>query len=188
MTQDQYVIIDEVKWWVWIKDDQSRGTLPICPKHDIRMYPKLAYGNKYLFQTKYLECAECEKWHTIPRGYDDEKQYVLDKVESKIIKGIKFINLDDEALPIAEDKKSSKDNKFFVTSRLMKSKTGLRLVVYAGEKGKKEKTQVFVEPDIKRLAFDQKDLHPTEVFTKLEATFADGTKASQEKRKNKIWD
>ncbi len=51
------------------------------------------------------------------------------------------------------------------------------------KKGEKKKTQIFVEPDIKRLAFDQKDLHPTDVFTKLEATFSDGTKASQKKKK-----
>lgn len=49
------------------------------------------------------------------------------------------------------------------------------------KKGVKEKTQIFVEPKIKRLAFDQKDLHPTDIFTKLEATFSDGTKASQTK-------
>jgi len=92
-----------------------------------------------------------------------------------------FINIDNEATPIAESKVSSKDNRFFVVSRLMESKTGLRLVVYAGEKGKKEKTQIFVEPEIKRLSFDQKDQHPTDVFTKLEAIFSDGTKVSQEK-------
>jgi hypothetical protein len=58
---------------------------------------------------------------------------------------------------------------------------GQRLVVYAGEKGRKEKTQVFVEPDIKRLAFDQNDIHPSEVFVKLEATFRDGTQISMKK-------
>ena len=183
MAQDQFVTIDKIKWWIWTKDDQSRETLPYCSKHDIRMYPKLAYGERYFSKTKYLQCAECEKWHSIPREYDDEKQYVLDKVESKIIKGIKFINLDDESLPIAKEKISSKDSKYFITSLLTESKTGLRLVVYAGKKGEKKKTQIFVEPGIKRLAFDQKDLHPTDVFTKLEATFSDGTKASQKKKK-----
>lgn len=180
---DQYAKIDKIKWWVWTNSSGIRGVQAICPIHDIRMYPAKGYGEKFLDDATNLRCEECKNWHSIPRNWKREQQYVLDKVESKIIKGLKFINLDDEALPIAEDKVSSKDNKFFVKSSLTKSKTGLRLVVYAGEKGRKEKTQIFIEPDIKRLAFDQKDLHPTDVFTKLEATFADGTKASQEKKK-----
>lgn len=134
------------------------------------MYPVKSHGDRFLSEAKYLRCEECKKGYSIPRNWENEQQYVLDKVDSKLFKGIKFINLDDEAIPIAEDKKSSRDNKFFITSLLTKSKTGLRLIVYAGEKGKKEKTQIFVEPDIKRLAFDQKDLHPNEVFTKSYST------------------
>jgi len=118
----------------------------------------------------------------LPRNIENERQYILDKIDAKFFKSIKFINLDDEAIPIAEDKAKSTDRKYFVTSRLMESKTGLRLVVYAGERGKKEKTEIFIEPEIKRLAFDQADLHPTDVFTKLEATFNDGTKATQKKK------
>ena len=90
---------------------------------------------------------------------------------------MRFINLDDEALPIAEVKLDSKDDPdYFVTGLLTKSKVGLRLIVYAGKKGSPEKSQIFVEPEIKRLAFDQKDLHPSDVFTKVEATFKDGAK------------
>lgn len=91
---------------------------------------------------------------------------------------MKVLNLDDEAIPLADDKVKTKDGKFFVVANLNESKTGKRLVVYAGEKGKQNKTQIFVEPEIKRLSFDQNDLHPTDVFTKLEATFSDGTKVS----------
>ena len=91
---------------------------------------------------------------------------------------MKFINLDDEAIPIAESKVSSKDNKYFVTAILTESKVGQRLVIYAGEKGKNEKTQIFIEPEIKRLAFDQNDTHPSDVFVVVEGTFKDGTKMS----------
>ena len=71
---------------------------------------------------------------------------------------------------------------FFATATLTKSKVGLRLVVYAGERGSAKKTQIFVEPDIKRLAFDQTNMHPNEVFAELEATFIDGHKASMRKK------
>lgn len=172
---DQQVILDGIKWWIKNRDPQ-----PLCPIHHLRLSPKKGYYkgvyDEYSRNAHYLECQECKQLFSLPRDYSQEKQYVLDKIDAKIFKNLRFINLDDEAIPIAEDKKSSEDDKFFVTSRLMKSKTGLRLIVYAGEKGKKEKTQIFVEPEIKRLSFDQKDLYPTDVFTKLEATFSDGTK------------
>jgi hypothetical protein len=45
-------------------------------------------------------------------------------------------------------------------------------------------TQIFVEPEIRRLAFDQKDLHPNDVFTKVEATFIDGTTAKTDKEES----
>lgn len=109
---------------------------------------------------------------------------MLRELNSATYKKMKFINLDDEALPLASDKKFSDDNKFFVTSLLTKSKTGLRLVVYAGKKGLADKTQIFVEPEIKRLAFDQNNVHPTDIFTKLEATFLDGSTVTQKKKKS----
>lgn len=181
MNEQQYVIIDKIKWWIFTTTDGRRVTQPICPTHSIRLYPVKTYHIKYLSETKNLKCAECASAHLIPRQFQHEQQYVLDKVDSKIFKSMRFINIDDEAVPLSEDKKSSKNNKYFVTAILIESRIGKRVVVYAGEKGKKEKTQIFIEPEIKRLAFDQKDLHPTDVFVKLEATFADNTKSIMEK-------
>lgn len=169
------ITIDGIKW---IIGERPPKAIPLCPKNFIKLDP---YPNE-LFPKK-LKCEECQKIYSLPRDYNKEQQYVLNKINSKTYKKMRFINLDDEALPIAQEKKSSKDSKYFVTSLLTESKTGLRLVVYAGKKGEKKKAQIFVEPDIKRLVFDQKDLHPTDVFTKLEATFSDGTKASLKKKK-----
>lgn len=169
------IILDKIKW---VTSEVAIGAVtPICPKHHLELY--LVDGGEYT--SSKLICAECEVPYNLPRPFAYEKQYVLDKIASKSFKEMKFINLDDEAIPIAESKVSSEDNKYFVTSILTQSKVGLRLVVYAGEKGKSEKTQVFVEPEIKRLAFDQGDLHPTDVFVKLEATFNDGTSNSLKK-------
>lgn len=174
----QGFIIDGIKW---IIGERPPKAIPLCPKDFIKLNP---YPPDSLFPRK-LKCEECQKIYPLPRGYEEEQEYVLDKINSKKYKGMRFINLDDEALPIAKEKISSKDSKYFVTSLLTESKTGLRLVVYAGKKGKKKKTQIFVEPGIKRLAFDQKDLHPTEIFTKLEATFEDKTKSTLKKSAKK---
>lgn len=184
MANDQFITIDKIKWWIYESIGGIRTPQPLCSIHNLRLYPmEDGYSNEYNYgrQSHSLRCEECGKTHSIPRSFDKEKQYVLDRVDAKIFKGMNFINLDDEALPIAEDKIKSKDSKYFVTSVLTESKTGLRLVVYAGEHGSDKKTQIFVEPDIKRLTFDQKDLHPTEVFTELEATFEDGSKHKMKK-------
>lgn len=155
----------------------SRIPQPLCPIHDLRLNPIRPY-NRSIDEATSLRCEDCGNPYHISRSWVREKQYVLDKIDAKVFKGMKVLNLDDEAIPLAEDKVRTKDGKFFVVANLNESKTGKRLVVYAGEKGKPNKIQIFVEPEIKRLSFDQKDLHPTDVFTKLEATFPDDTKGT----------
>jgi len=133
-----------------------------------------------------LKCEDCKTLYEIPRNHSEETRYVLDRIDAKVFKGMKVLNLDDEQVPIAKDK--VKDSKHFVKAELMAStKVGKRLVIYAGKlgkKGKKNRTQIFVEPETKRLSFDQTDLHPTEVFTELEATFKDGSKHIIKKKKH----
>lgn len=174
---DKGFIIDGIKWVI---GQHPPKAIPLCPIDYIELDP---YPLEYVeYATDKLVCEKCGKKFKLPRSIVYEKQYVLRIVNSKVYKAKKYINVDDEAIPLAEKKESTKDGKYFITSLLTESKTGKRLIVYAGEKGKQQKTQIFVEPDIKRLAFDQNDLHPIDVFTKVEATFADGTKAGQEKR------
>jgi hypothetical protein len=171
------VRIDGIVWHVSGRTIAEMEAL--CPTHRLRLQVYPSGFNEY--SSHRLQCAECDSFYTLPRLIIEERKYILNKLDSKLFKQMKVLNLDDEAVPIAESKASSKDGNFFVTAILTESKVGQRLVVYAGEKGRKEKTQVFVEPDIKRLAFDQNDIHPSEVFVKLEATFRDGTQISMKK-------
>lgn len=152
---------------------------PFCPRHKLEM-DAYTYdeGDPEEYKYDHLRCEECEEDYVIPRDITAEKQYIGRKLRSLELKDIKVLNLDDEAVPIAEDKIISEDKKFFVKAILTKSKVGQRLIIYAGERGKKEKTQIFVEPKIKRLAFDQKDLHPKDVFLKVEAIFDDGSSSA----------
>lgn len=188
MNKNQEMIrIDGVMWWIYTYNNR-RIPQPICPFHHLRMSPIKYYGmDKYATaeDSNLIKCEDCEKSHKLPRTFKEEKVYVINKIDAKVFKGMKVLNLDDEYIPLSEEKLSSDDKKFFVTGRLTKSKVGLRLVIYAGKKGTPEKTQIFVEPELKRLAFDQKDLHPTDVFTKVEATFKDNSKSSFEKNATK---
>lgn len=175
---DEFITIDNIRWWV-----SNRIPQPLCPIHNLRLRPlEDIHSSRHTFQnlSHTLKCEECIKTFIIPRSYSNEKLYVIDKIDAKIFKNQKFINLDDEALPIAEDK-IPKNSEYFVTALLTQSKVGKRLVVYAGKRGNEQKTQIFVEPEIRRLAFDQKDLHPPDVFTSLEAVFDDGSKTKIEK-------
>jgi hypothetical protein len=169
MEDNDLILFDGILW-----DTQYNDPIPICPKHHLR----LRHVEPYETLVDNLYCAECTKPHRLKRNLTEEKSYLLDKIQAKIYKGRKYINLDNEAIPLAKEKKEKND--YFVTAILTESKVGLRMVIYAGKKGSRIKSQIFVEPQIKRLAFDQSDLHPSDVFTKLEGTFADGTRASIE--------
>lgn len=166
--------IDKIKWWIQMIGS-ARIPQPLCPIHDLRLNPIRPYS-KFIDEATSLRCEDCSNPYYIPRSWVREKQYVLDRIDAKVFKDMRVLNLDDEAIPLAEAKVKTKDEKFFVVANLNESKTGKRLVVYAGEKGKRNKTQIFVEPEIKRVSFDQRDLHPMDIFTKLEATFPDETK------------
>lgn len=178
--------IDNILWDI---DERNQYATPLCLIHRYEMDPydsleqdmDIEPGEK-----KQLKCDKCKKTYPLDRRFGEEIKYVFRILASKDFKQMQVMNLDDEALPVAKNETPSRDSKYFIKSLLTRSKLGLRLVVYAGEKGRKEKTQIFIEPGMKRLAFDQKDLHPNDVFSKLEATFVDGTKAILKKNRTRI--
>lgn len=182
MTQ-QIVRIDGIKWWI-LEKNGFRTPQPLCPDHDLRITMNIIeifdsdmrrrrLQNEN--EVKKLKCAEGPHFFNIPQGFRDEKQYVIDRIDAKVLKNMQVVDLDGELTPIAKQKLKSKDDKYFITTQLMESKRGLQVVVYAGEKGSNRKTQIFVEPEIKRLAFDQKDLNPSDVFLEINAIFNDGS-------------
>lgn len=184
MNENQVVRIDKIKWLI-----SNDSPIPLCPKDDLRMYSikKTPYGSYERDFRNVGTSLQCLDNHIIalPRTYGDEIRYVTDRMNAKAVKNMKVINLDDEAVPIAESKSKSSNDKYFVISRLMKSKRGFQLVIYAGEKGKSEKTQIFVEPEVKRMDFDRNNLHPDEIFIEVIAKFKDGSKHSITKNNNK---
>lgn len=186
MDYTKLVRIDGVKWHVFrrvnatgkIKDEIEA----ICPVHSMILMSSDSEvsvdinGESIIHPAdgQYLYCDEGHMFK-MPRVFSQEKAYIRKRLEAISYSKMETLNLDDEAIPIAKEKIKSDDDRYFVTSQLMKSKRGLQVVIYAGEKGKKQKTQIFVEPEVRRLAFDQKDLHPNEVFVDIKATFKDGS-------------
>lgn len=183
MNINEIVRVDEIKWWVAASTTGERLPVPLCPIHSLRLTPirKRILGKNGVTRDQFdsevntLKCEEGPHIFNLQRTFKKERQYVLDRIDAKVFSRMKVLNLDDEALPIAKTKVQTEDGKYFVTSQLMKSKRGIQVVIYAGEKGSPHKTQIFVDPDVKRLTFDQKDLHPNDVFIELKATFRDGS-------------
>lgn len=180
--------IDGIKWWITKSTTGTRLPVPLCPQHNMRLKPKIKseYDSRYrktlalrLSESDELICKDDSKVFKIPRKFDEEKEYVIDKVDAKVFSGMKVINLDDEVTPVAKEQLKGTD--YWVKAKVTESKSGTRLIVWAGNKSKKNKTQLFVEPELKRLSFDQNDDHPTQVFSKVEAVFADKIKAKIEK-------
>ena len=195
MIDNQIIRIDGIKWWIVKSTAGNRLPIPLCPIHDLRLrpIPPIEYDPFYKKRmvghpedSRELECAEGLHKIGIPRKFNSEKRYIVDRIDAKVFKGMKVINLDNESVPVAESRVNSKNGKYFVKSQLMESKRGIQLVIYAGEKGKNEKTQIFVEPIVKRLDFDRKDLHPDEVFLEVTAKFNDGSSHAIKKDAKKV--
>jgi hypothetical protein len=188
MSAQSLIILDGVKWWDTVSTVNTRLIVPLCLQHDLRMQPVILYSSYYQGgrtqqrakssdESVELRCEE-DAGHVLrlPRKYDTQKQYVMNKIDAQAFSKMPVLNLDDSAVPVAKEDIKEKNNPYWVRSKITESKAGTRLIIWAGNRDAKNKTQLFVEPEIKKLSFDQNDDHPLEVFAKVEVTFADGVK------------
>lgn len=192
MTQQNLIIVDGIKWWDTTSSN-IRLVVPLCIQHNLRLQPVLLqervysggrdrYINKSSDISRQLRCEE-DSGHLIDlsRQYKTQKQYVKDKIDAQVFSKLPALNLDDSMIPVAKEDIKNKDNPYWIRSKVTESKSGTRLIIWAGNRQAKNKTQLFIEPEIKKLSFDQNDDHPLEVFSKVEVTFADNVKSSIEK-------
>jgi hypothetical protein len=183
MSDQKFVRVDKIKWWL----PENNTPQPICPQHDMRIYPietsyvdSAGYRRKSTERSEKLLCDEGPHVIKMPREFQDQKRYVRNKIESKIFASHTFVTIDDDVIPVAREK--LKDSPYWVDAKVTKSKSGTRLIVWAGNREKKDKTQLFIEPELKKLSFDHNDTHPNEVFAIVEAKFLDGSSTIIEKK------
>lgn len=193
MTKQSLIIIDGIKWWDTKSTANTRLVVPLCIQHNLRLQPVILKEKVYSGGTTrlrdvssdestQLRCEE-DSGHLvdIPRKYKKEKEFVKNKIDAQVFSKFPAINLDDSMIPVAKENIKDKDNPYWIRSKITESKSGTRLIIWAGNREAKNKTQLFIEPEIKKLSFDQNDDHPLEVFSKVEVTFADDVKSSIEK-------
>lgn len=167
MNKQQLFIIDGVAWQI-DRSFSGYSAIPICPKHRMELDVPGAYS-----QT--LRCPDCQKRYEIPRNFSDERIYVIEKFKAISRQDWELIDIDGALTPVTRKAKINED-KYFCTAQLRNSKHGPQVVIYAGEKGNNNKSQIFITPNERRLSFDQKDINPADIFSKIIVEFNDGTK------------
>lgn len=168
---------------LWIVDKFNCVAVPLCPKHHIKLTSK--YGN-YEFDpaienSRELKCEECGSPFKFKRPLGAERDYVVEKVKAMDRIKYEIVDIDGMQTPVTKKSGIDPDNGYFCTSQIRDSKRGPQIVIYAGKKGSKNKCQIFVSAEERRLSFDQNDINPADVFAKITAEFPDGTKQTIEK-------
>lgn len=120
-------------------------------------------------QNKY-KCVKCGNIiiidQTIEKLADDfAKIYNAEKY-----KNAEIINIDGELIKIQRTEQTDKN--YWIDAKLSKNQKGdVQLMILAGNKENKSKTQLFIDPKNEKVSFDQNNDHPEKVFAKVSAIF-----------------
>ena len=175
----ELIILKDVPGVGWTGSDYE----PICIEHrfeldgvswDGQRWSAPMLGRGY---ARALKCLEGSHIIELPLGLNQTQIYISRKIKSKHFMDAKLIDLDGLLVPVSKKEKiTAGKTDYFVTSQVKNGKRGDQVVVYAGKKGSKDRAQIFIDPEHKKMSFDPNDLDPADVFVKLEATFRDGTR------------
>ena len=141
----------------------------LCPKQ--KCHCKLIKSKeKYsIGEYKYC-CVRCDFKITLNKSIEDKCSDFIIAIDSQKYKDAEIINIDGELIRVKREEK--KDDDYWIDVKISKNKKDeLQLMVLAGSKKSRDKTQLFLEPKIERLAFDQNNDHPRQVFTKVIGIF-----------------
>ena len=120
-------------------------------------------------QTIY-KCIKCEFKTTLNGTFYEKLNYVQKILESHEYKNSEIINLDGDSIRVSRQQIDDFD--YWADVKISKNKKGqIQLMVLAGSKKENDKAQLFIEPKNERLSFDQNNLHPKEVFVRVDAVF-----------------
>lgn len=179
--EDKLYNIDGLLWRV---DTLNELATPICPKHFLELtFEDLSDWGPISDEKKYIDkirCEDCEKSVKLPRNLQAEEDYVVSKVRAMDYKDYDIVDIDGTLTPVTKKERATLDNEYFCTTQVRDSKRGPQVVIYAGKKGLKTKSQIFITPEERRLSFDQNDINPADIFARITAEFKDGSKQSIE--------
>lgn len=145
--------------------------IPLCPKQKCNCRLKKSKEAYSIGEYKY-NCVRCDFKITLNKSIEDKASDLIDIIESQKYKDAEIINLDGELVRVLREEQ--KDLDYWVDVKISKNrKDEVQLMVLAGSKKEKNKTQLFLDPQNEKVSFDQNNNHPKEIFSKVVATFKD---------------
>ncbi len=141
----------------------------LCPKQKCNCL--LVKSNELYAKGEYkYACVKCDFKITLDKPTEEMGENLILIIDSQKYKDAEIINIDGELVRIQRTEQT--DSNYWVDVKLSKNKKGeTQLMVLAGDKSSKTKSQLFIDPAHERLAFDQNNDHPTEVFAQVTAIF-----------------
>lgn len=153
--------------------------IPLCPKQKCNCKLKKSKETYSIGEYKYC-CSRCDFKVTLNKSIEDKASDLLDIIESQKYRDAEIINIDGELIRIQREE--VKDSDYWIDVKLSKNrKDEVQLMVLAGHKKNKTKAQIFLDPKAEKMAFDQNNHHPSDVFTKVSATFKKSTSEMKSK-------
>lgn len=141
----------------------------LCPKDKCHCRLQKSKEVYSIGEYKY-SCVNCDFKITLNKSIEDKALDLQTITESQRYKDAEIVNLDGELVRVQREQKS--DGDYWVDVKLSKNKKDeVQVMVLAGSRNSKNKTQLFLDIGKERLAFDQNNDHPAEVFAKVVCTF-----------------
>jgi hypothetical protein len=156
-------------WDVAIDINGESWAFALCPRQ--KCHCKLNKSKKEFVMGEYkYYCVKCDFKITLKKSIEDKATDFIKVLDSFEYEDAEIINIDGELIRVQREEKKDKD--YWIDVKMSKNKKGeLQLMVLAGSKKSKDKAHLFLEPKSERLAFDQNNDHPSQIFTKVVGIF-----------------
>ncbi len=160
---------------------EDTKAVPVCPNPACHCYLVKSTESYSIGEYKY-KCINCNFKITLDKSIEEKTIDFLKIKESFKFKNAEIINIDGELIKIKNEHKT--DDDYWVDVKISKNKKNeVQLMILAGSKKNKDKTQLFLEPKNEKLTFDQNNDHPLQVFTKVVAKFKNSSSEIKENKK-----
>jgi hypothetical protein len=159
-----------------------------CPEHRVELEVSTDRGflsqhlqRIGLFPSQFLFCPTDEKMFDFKGGdFAVLRRRFLAAVEALNLKDAKIVSIDGYQIPISKANPATDDPDYWAKVQINDTKQGKQLVVYAGRRGDRDKVQMFLDLENDKISFDQNNIHPKDVFTRVVAEFRGGSKTTLE--------
>jgi len=155
----------------------------ICKEHRMEVDELVQWDNLSMEKVPIpkVRCLEGPHEIHLDRIPSEIRKHISRKINSKTYQEAKIFDIDGYLVPASKEVQS-KDatSDYFVIAQVKSNKKGEQVVIYAGKKGEKNKSQIFIDPKNAKMTFDQNDVNPSDIFVKFEATFRNGSKTTIE--------